>query len=161
MTVETERLRLRPVDEGDLEPWASLLADSRVTRLLHFPDPHPREQSADLLDRTIARADGAIAMYAVILGATTGETAGFVGFTPRKLDWGDEVELGWMLLAAFHGQGYATEAAQALRLLVPGRVISLIRVENTASQNVARKVGMHHERDIAFAGFATEVWESG
>jgi RimJ/RimL family protein N-acetyltransferase len=157
MQIETERLRLRPVEHADLEPWAALLADSSATRLLHFPDPHSREHSAGLLDRTIERADGDVAMYAVLLRAT-GETVGFVGYAPRTLDWGDELELGWSLLPAFHGRGYATEAARAVRPLVPGRVVSLIRVENRASQNVARRLGMRHERDLTFVGFATGLW---
>ena len=76
------------------------------------------------------------------------------------MDWGDELELGWLLLAAFHGRGYATEAATAVRQLVPGRVISLIRVENQASMNVARKLGMRLDRNIDFAGFATHVYVS-
>jgi RimJ/RimL family protein N-acetyltransferase len=155
--VVTERLDLQPVTAGDLDAWAALLADPEVTRLLHFPDPHTREQSADLLERTIARADGAITEHTVRL-RETGEIAGFVGFAARQLDWGDEIELGWTLFPAFQGKGYATEAARALRALVPGRVISLIRVENTASRNVARKLGMTHERDTVWAGFPTQVW---
>lgn len=98
-------------------------------------------------------------MYAVSLRAD-GETAGFAGYAPRQLDWGDELELGWMLLRPFHGHGYATEAALALRPLVPGRVISLIRVENEASGNVALKIGMTVEREIEFAGFQTHVFSS-
>ena len=47
-----------------------------------------------------------------------------------------------MLRRPFHGRGYATEAARALRPLVPGRVVSLIRIENDASRNVAQKIGM-------------------
>ena len=54
----------------------------------------------------------------------------------------------------------ATEAALAVRALVPGRAISLIRVENEASKNVARKVGMTPEREIEVAGFQTEVFAS-
>jgi GNAT acetyltransferase-like protein len=46
--VVTERLDLRPVTADDLDAWAALLADPEVTRLLHFPEPHSREQSADL-----------------------------------------------------------------------------------------------------------------
>ena len=159
MTIETERLELRPVERGDLEPWAALLADPEVTRLLHFPDPHSRDEAAALLERTIERADGPVAMYAVLLRAT-GETVGFVGFAPRHLEWGDEIELGWSLLRAHHGNGYATESARALRPLVAGRVIALIRTENAASQNVAGKIGMAHERDTIWAGFATGVWVS-
>ena len=68
--------------------------------------------------------------------------------------------MGWLLLPEFHGNRYATEAARALRPLVQGRVISLIRVENAPSQNVARKLAMRHERDIVFAGFRTNLWVS-
>lgn len=157
--LETERLRLRPVERADLDPWAAFLADPQATYLLHFPEPHSRDESEALLDRTIARADGVVAMYAARL-RDSGDTVGFVGYLPRTLDWGDELELGWLLLPRFHGHGYATEAAVALRRLVPGRAISLIRVENEPSKNVARKIGMTVEREIEFAGFRTEMFAS-
>jgi len=70
-------------------------------------------------------------MYAVRLRERD-DIAGFVGYTPRSLEWGEEIELGWLLLRPFHGHGYATESALALRPLVSGRVISLIRIENEA-----------------------------
>ena len=130
-----------------------------MTRLLHFPDPHTREESEALLGRTIARADGPAAMYTVLV-RDTGETAGFVGYAPRSFEWGDELELGWSLFPAHQGRGYATEAARALRALVPGRVISLIRVENDASKNVARKLGMQRERGLVWNGFATDLFAS-
>jgi RimJ/RimL family protein N-acetyltransferase len=98
-------------------------------------------------------------MYTVRLGERA-DIAGFVGYTPRSLEWGEEIELGWLLLRSFHGHGYATEAATALRPLVPGRVISLIRTENEASRNVARKIGMTHEREITFASYPTDVFAS-
>ena len=47
-----------------------------------------------------------------------------------------------------------------MRRLVPRRVIALVRVENEASKNVARKVGMTKERDIEFAGFRTQLFAS-
>ena len=97
-------------------------------------------------------------MYAVRDGG--GETVGFVGYSPRQLEWGKELELGWLLRRPFHGRGYATESARALRALVPGRVVSLIRVENEASANVARRLGMTLEREIVFAGFRTHVFAS-
>ena len=98
-------------------------------------------------------------MYAV-RDRESGATVGFVGYAPRTLEWGDELELGWLLLRDFHGRGYASEAAVAVRALVPGRVISLIRTENEAFRNVARKLGMTHEREITFAGYQTDVFAS-
>jgi RimJ/RimL family protein N-acetyltransferase len=157
--LETERLSLRPLRRTDLEPWIAFLSDREALRLVHFPEPHDRQRSEELLERTIARADGAVAMYTVTV-RDGGDTAGFVGYSPRSMEWGAELELGWLLLPPFHGRGYATEAARAIRQVVPGRVISLIRVENEPSINVARKLGMRPERHIEFAGFATHVYVS-
>lgn len=159
MPLETERLLIRPVRRSDVDAWAAFLGDREAIRLLHFPEPHDRGQAEDLLERTIAHADGSVAMHAVTV-RDSGETAGFVGFVPRRLEWGAELELGWLLLPSFHGRGYATEAARTIRQVVPGRVISLIRLENEPSINVARKLGMRPERDIEFAGFATHVFVS-
>ncbi|MGH3426084.1 MAG: GNAT family N-acetyltransferase [Mycobacteriales bacterium] len=159
MELQTDRLSLRPVERGDLDAWADFLSDPVALALVHFPEPHDRELAEALLEKTISRAEGNIAMYAVTV-RSTGSTAGFVGYSPRELDWGHELELGWLLLPPFHGRGYATEAARAVRQLVPGRVVSLIRVENAASINVARKLGMTLERDIEFVGYRTHVFAS-
>jgi RimJ/RimL family protein N-acetyltransferase len=156
---ETDRLRLRPVDLGDRDAWSDFVADPEATRLLHVPQPFDPAFGARLLDRWVARFDDPIGMYAAV-ERDGGEVAGFVGYVARELDWGRELELGWLLRRRFHGRGYATEAARALRPLVPGRVISLIRVENDASVNVARKLGMDVEREVDFAGYATYVFVS-
>jgi len=83
---------------------------------------------------------------------------GFVGFVPRDHPWGQELELGWLIRRQFWGNGYATEAARALKPLVPGRFVSMIRVENVASANVARKLEMSVEREVDYHGFRTQVW---
>ena len=61
-------------------------------------------------------------------------------------------------IGQFWGNGYATEAARALRSLVPDRFVSMIRVENEASANVAWKLGMSVEREVEYHGFRTQVW---
>jgi RimJ/RimL family protein N-acetyltransferase len=156
--IETDRLGLRLLSEDDLDAWADFLGDAEATRLLHTPDPvHQPERVRGSLSRWVGMTQGDIGMYAVIDRAT-GETVGFVGFGRRELDWGDEIELGWLIRRRFWGRGYATEAARALRPLAPGRVVSMIRVENDASANVARKLGMSIEREIDYYGYATHVW---
>jgi len=67
-------------------------------------------------------AEGPIGMYSLAL-RDTGETVGFVGFIPRDHPWGSELELGWLIRREFWGKGYATEAARALKPLVPGRFV--------------------------------------
>jgi ribosomal-protein-alanine N-acetyltransferase len=64
-----------------------------------------------------------------------------------------EVEVGYTIGRDYWGQGYATEAASAvrdyaLRELGADRLIALIIHGNTASENVARKLGLRYERDV-------------
>jgi RimJ/RimL family protein N-acetyltransferase len=158
MRIETERLALRPLAERDYDAWAELLGDGEATRLLHTPDAvTDPERLRAALGRWIDLHREPIGMYAV---AVADDTVGFVGFVPRELPWGDELELGWLFQRRAWGHGYATEAARALRPLAPGRVISLIRVENAASAGVARKLGMEIERTVDYYGFSTDVWVS-
>jgi RimJ/RimL family protein N-acetyltransferase len=77
------------------------------------------------------------------------------------MEWGDELELGWMLMPDARGRGYATEAAAALRETKrEQRIISLIREDNPASQSVARRLGATRERIFEYWSYPTGVWVS-
>ena len=154
--IETERLLLEPLSREHVEPWTRFMLDGDARAGLHTPDPAASaEEAAAGLDRFVDAAE----MYALRV-RESGEIAGFSGFVPRTLEWGDEVELGWMLLPAHRGRGYATEAALALRPLRGERVISLIREDNPASQAVARRLGAERERVFHYWGYDTGVWVS-
>ena len=67
------------------------------------------------------------------------------GFVLLGREWDDPApELGWMLAPEHRGQGYATEAARALRdhglTLLPD-LFSYIRADNAASLRVAERLG--------------------
>lgn len=154
--IETARLRLEPLSRVHLDPWTRFMMDGDARAGLHTPDPATsEEQAAAGLDAFMKVAT----MYALVVRASI-EVAGFAGFVPRQMEWGDEVELGWMLLPNYRGLGYATEAALALRPLEGDRVISLIRSDNPASQAVARRLGAKRERLIDYWGYETGVWVS-
>ena len=154
--IETERLVLEPLSREHVEPWTRFMLDGDARAGLHTPEPSASaEEAAAGLDRFADVAE----MYALRIRAT-GEVAGFSGFVPRTLDWGDELELGWMLLPGARGRGYATEAALVLRATRAGRVISLIREDNPASQAVARRLGATRERVFEYWGYETGVWVS-
>jgi RimJ/RimL family protein N-acetyltransferase len=159
MALETDRLLLRPISQADADAWAEFFADAKARKWLHSPGSDRGPVAEAALARWIEVFDDPVGMYAVVLREGA-EVAGWVGFVRRELEWGPEIELGWLLRRAFQGRGYATEAARAVRPLVPGRVVSMIRVENAPSQNVARKLGMELEREVDYAGFATKVFVS-
>ena len=59
-------------------------------------------------------------------------------------------ELGWVFHRAYHGHGYATEAAEALlrysfEALPLHRVIATCQPQNVASWRVAEKLGLRRE----------------
>ncbi|MES1246707.1 MAG: GNAT family N-acetyltransferase [Actinomycetota bacterium] len=154
--IETERLRLEPLSRAHLEPWTRFMLDGEARAGLHTPDPADSADAAAAgLDRFVEVGE----MYALVV-RDTGDVAGFSGFVPRQLEWGDELELGWMVMLDQRRRGYATEAARALRASRTGRVISLIREDNPASQGVAAGIGAERERVFEYWGYETGVWVS-
>ena len=62
-------------------------------------------------------------------------------------------ELGWALMRAYWGNGYATEAARAVRDWAwqerqVGRLISLINPDNVRSQRVAERLGARRAETV-------------
>lgn len=77
-----------------------------------------------------------------------------------------EIELGWSLVRAAWGRGYATEAALAVRdwALIevrPRRLISLVHPQNVRSAAVAVKVGERYRRDVTtHRGVTVQLWST-
>jgi RimJ/RimL family protein N-acetyltransferase len=154
--IETDRLRLEPLSRAHLEPWTRFMASAEAKALTHRPEPlDDVDQAARVLDAFAAGAE----MYAACVRESRA-VAGFTGFVPRTMEWGDELELGWLYLPEHWGRGYATEAALGLRPLKAGRVVSFIRTDNPASENVARKIGATRERVFEWHGYETGCWVS-
>lgn len=145
----TPRLSLREMTWDDLDFLAMLLADERVMR--HYPKPCTREEAQLWMGRILDRyAQHGHAFWLVSLRAT-GAPIGQVGLLLQHVDGVDEPEIGYMIHADHWRQGYASEAAAAVRdhaftRLDKPRVISLIRPVNVPSQRVALRLGMKPER---------------
>ena len=93
-------------------------------------------------------------------GAEPGAVIGLCGLWYPN-DW-PEPEIKWSLVPAARGQGYAAEAARAVRAMAHVHLgwtpISLIDHENAASIALARAVGAAHESSIAFRGSTAHVY---
>ena len=159
--LETERLRLTAFGNRHFEAYASMLGDPASTRFVG--DGHPLDRMnawrsmAMLLGHWALRDYG---MWAVEL-KDSGEFVGRVGL--HHPDGWPDLELGWMLMPQHQHHGYATEAARAAlafafeRVRAP-RVVSLIRLENSASERIARRLGGRQATTIDFLGSATLVY---
>lgn len=155
VTLQTERLVLRPFRESDLDTYAAICADPQVMRYLGDGKALSRaeawRQIALILGHWQLRGFG---LWAVEERAS-GVLVGRLGFFQPE-GW-PGFELGWMLQRAAWGRGYATEgAARALAhaFTAMGRehVISLIRPANAASIRVAERLGETLERRTSLFG---------
>lgn len=144
MIIETDRLRLRPLDpDRDFEPWAKAMADEETVRYLGTA-PMSRAESW----RSMAMALGHWKIrgfgFFSVEHRKTGEWVGRVG--PWYPEGWPGREVGWTISPDHLRRGYATEAARAsvdfvFHTLGWRRVIHVIMQGNAASVAVAEKIG--------------------
>lgn len=177
MELETERLRLRPVSLEDGDAFAAFYADPEVMRYLGVGRPLGRDETETSLRRMVRNfeLDG-FGQFAVER-LEDGELLGRCGFlvwdaetltptTEAESTGPTELEIGYALGREFWGQGYATEAAtavrnHALRSMRRRRLIAFIRPGNQASARVAEKLGMRHERDVELMELPARLYALG
>ena len=156
LVAETDRLVLRRFAREDA-PF--------ILALQTEPAWQTHIGSRGVTDLATARAyleDGPLASYAAhgfglyrVALRETGEPVGLCGVLWR--DGLDAPDLGYAILTAHHGRGYATEAARATLAhartdLGLGRVLAVTSRDNRASQRVLEKVGMRRAGTTLLAG---------
>lgn len=155
--IETERLLLRLPRLEDVDDFAAAFADPETMRHIGDGSTATREQTANGIRRWLERWEewgiGFFSLERKDDGRVLGR-AGFLRWNPETWELGGpETEIGWTVAREHWGQGYATEAALALRdwgLDERGltRLISLIRPGNLRSVRVAEKIGETFEREV-------------
>ena len=142
--LETKRLLLRPMLATDIEALHIIFGDPEVMAAFNHP-PFTPEQMQTWLQRNLDHQNEyGYGLFSVI-HKETGTLIGDCGL--EYLESEGAAELGYDFRSDYWNQGYATEAAIAVRdyafvvLRLP-QLISLIRVGNLASKRVAEKVGM-------------------
>nr|WP_111654217.1 GNAT family N-acetyltransferase [Actinoplanes lutulentus] len=164
--IRTERLLLRPLTVADAD---GLLAyRSRPEIHPYIPtEPWDRERALDRLNTVFTNTELTDEGQALGLGVELRETGQLVGdvtlFYRSREHLGGEV--GYVFNPDFGGHGYATEAARAmLRLgfeeVGLRRIVARIDERNTASANVARRLGMRQEALLVENEFFKGEWSS-
>ncbi|MDQ2910969.1 MAG: GNAT family N-acetyltransferase [Actinomycetota bacterium] len=164
LELETERLVLRAPVPADADALAPMYADPEVMRYVGDGRTLTRAETELSVRSMIERWEADDFGLFTTLRKNDGAVIGRVGIliwnsetweptTRAQASGPTEVEVGYTLGRDFWGQGYATEAAgatrdHALNGLGAERLIALIIHGNTASENVARKLGLEYERNI-------------
>ena len=139
----TDRLRLRPLREADLESMYEVYSDPRVERWI---GRHTREDvRVELSFHINHQAVHGWSLWAVELLAT-GRFIGDCGLQPLALA-GPEVELGYDLHPEHWGRGLAGEAARAVIRHAFGplgmdRVVAVVKPDHRRSRRVLERAGL-------------------
>jgi [ribosomal protein S5]-alanine N-acetyltransferase len=164
-TLETERLRLRPLAADDVEALHRIQSDPDHMRF--YPHPFTVQETEEWIARAQARYEHDGFGLLAVEDAASGEFLGNVGPVVQQVDGVDEIELGWSITPTRARQGIATEAGAACREWVfeavgADHVISLIQPRNEASAGVARKLGMTVWKQTNFGsmGWLHDVWRA-
>jgi RimJ/RimL family protein N-acetyltransferase len=152
-TLETPRLRLRPLADADEADLVALDSDPEVMRYVGSPagvkSPAETRERARLRIREEQRGDYAPLGFWRIEGRSDGAFHG-VGALIRmpggQRPAGEDVEVAYRLVRSAWGRGIATEAAGALVAHALGplglpRVVAVTYPANQASQRVLDKLG--------------------
>jgi RimJ/RimL family protein N-acetyltransferase len=147
--LETDRLIMRPHVRADFDESYDMWSDPEVIRFIGG-QPFSREE----VWARLLRYAGHWALmgfgYWVVRDKQSGRFLGEVGFADfqRQIDPPLEgtPEIGWALMPASHGRGYATEAVRAALRWADAQWPSvdtacIIAPDNTASLRVAQKCG--------------------
>ena len=154
--IETPRLYLRLMELSDLDDLLKIFGDPKVMASFNTV-PFNREQMENWVQRNIEHQNAhGYGLFSVIL-KSEGILIGDCGLEHMELEGEPETELGYDFRSEYWNQGFATEAASAVRdyafdkLNLP-RLISLIRVGNAASKRVSEKIGMRFVNEFTKNG---------
>lgn len=160
----TERLRLRPFTERDLDAVYAIERRPDVMRYLYW-EPRTRDEARAALDRRIKMTsldgDAAALRLAVLLG-DSGELIGDFSLALRSRQ-DRQGEIGFMFHPDHQGHGYAAEAGRAVLTLGfetfdLHRIFGSCDARNTASARLMEGLGMRLEGTLRETEFVKGTW---
>lgn len=159
LVVTTPRLRLRPIEESDVDDLWPYVSDPELVRMMSWFAHTDRNQTLEFV-RVVSTglANNAGVMWVIEHGGRAMGTIGFDGMQFQLRAWRlDRAELGYWIAPPLWGQGLVTEAAHAImrcgfeRIGLHKITIGCI-AENVASRRVIEKLGYRwigrHEDDV-------------
>lgn len=145
---KSERLGFRNWMSSDLYEFAKINADTEV--MAHFPKILDVVETEEFLQRLLKHYSKRGYNYFATEIIETGELIGFIGlaYQTYEMDFNPATDIGWRLKKSSWGKGYATEGAKrcleyAFNELNIHTIISTCTIDNSKSESVMKKIGMH------------------
>lgn len=165
-SISTDRLVLRPFEEADVPSLAAMMNDELVAAWTAIPQPYT-EDAARRWTTESARAERT-AGHGIDFAVTEFLTQRLVGVVQlRNTDWRiRSSEISYVVASWARGEGYASEASLAVaHWLFHDQKFERIELrtaaDNTASQQVAQKIGCISEGVLRNAFIARSRTEDG
>ena len=163
--IATERLRLRPFTRGDVDGVYAYRRREDVARYL-FDVALSRDECALAIQQRIGQVAFEAEGDRIVLGVELADSAALIGEV--SLIWRSrdarQGEVGWIFDPAYHGRGYATEAARAMLDLGfgPGdlhRISARCDVRNESSWRLMERLGMRREAHFREHAIFKSDWD--
>ncbi|MBM9509825.1 GNAT family N-acetyltransferase [Actinacidiphila acididurans] len=165
ISLSTERLVLRPYEEEDIPELAEMMNDELITAWTGVPHPYTAKDAREYVTRT---ARDRIEGRGLMLAVTEVMTQRLVGTVQlQRTDWRIRgTEIGYLTATWARGEGYACESVLAVcRWLFDDQGFERVELrtaaDNTASQQVAQKIGCVSEGVLRNAGIVRTQTEDG
>jgi ribosomal-protein-alanine N-acetyltransferase len=148
--IETNRLVLRSMKQSDLDAIIAIFSDKNVLKAFNLKSLSD-EQIKRWINRNLEHQKKyGYGLYSVVLKSNN-EVIGDCGLEHTDFMGTPCAEIGYDFMSKYWNQGYASEAAYAIRdyaikvlKIDSGSLCSFIRKNNVASQRVSEKIGMHN-----------------
>ena len=153
--LQTERLTLRPLQASDIHAILAMEADPDVMRYTTGPISPDAQRRQQLLDHM--QSQNQLGHWAIDQGS------GFIGWVSlTTLENDGRHQVAYRLTAQAWGQGYATEAAEAViqhgfELLDISEIIAVVWPQNQASIRVLSKLSFQFEEMTDYFGKEVEL----
>jgi [ribosomal protein S5]-alanine N-acetyltransferase len=163
LVLVTQRLRLRPIQESDVEDLWPYVSDPDVPRMMSWQAHTDRNDTLEFIRHCRRSLAGGTDMVWTI--EHDGRAAGCISLDDIKFvlrAWRvDRAELGYWLAPPLWGQGLMTEAARAVlrfgfEAVGLHKIVTGCLVENVGSRRVIEKVGFR-----ALGRREDDVWRDG
>jgi RimJ/RimL family protein N-acetyltransferase len=162
---ETARLRARPFEPRDVEPFVAYRADPDVERYQGWSD-FTAERGRAFIDAQQGDRPGVPGEWFqfALEERTSHELVGDVALHPSAEEPG-EAEIGVTLATAYQHRGYGTEAVRGLLGYAFGhlalhRVVAITDVRNVPAQALLQRAGLRREAHFHENHFFKVSWSS-
>ncbi|MFC1954613.1 GNAT family N-acetyltransferase [Chloroflexota bacterium] len=149
-SIKTERLRLQPYTLEDAPDLQRLIGERDVAAtLLNVPYPYEDGMAEEWISKHQKRFDKEEAVEFAIVDGKEGFLMGTIGIERINKEY-ENAEIGYWIALPYWGNGYCTEAAQAVikygfEVLGLHRIYAQHFTSNPASGRIMQKIGMKYE----------------